>query len=54
MRRAIEEYLEAHPAFAVYQGRHEYDGADFGLNTADLREQFRYYTERFDVPLGKD
>ena len=22
----IEEYLEAHPAFAVYQGRHEYDG----------------------------
>ena len=22
----IEEYLEAHPAYAVYQGRHEYDG----------------------------
>ena len=22
----IEEYLKAHPAFAVYQGRHEYDG----------------------------
>jgi hypothetical protein len=22
----VEEYLKAHPAFAVYQGRHEYDG----------------------------
>lgn len=22
----IEEYLKAHPAYAVYQGRHEYDG----------------------------
>ena len=35
-------------------GRHEYNPADFGLTTAGLREQFRYYTERFDVPLGKD
>ncbi|MFO7482278.1 hypothetical protein, partial [Oceanibaculum nanhaiense] len=24
--RYIEEYLAAHPAFAVAQGRHEYDG----------------------------
>lgn len=35
-------------------GRHEYDGADFGLSTPALREQFRFYTQRFDVPLGKD
>ena len=35
-------------------GRHEYNPADFGLDTAALRERFRYYTERFDVPLGKD
>lgn len=35
-------------------GRHEYDGADYGLHTAELREQFRFYTDRFDVPLGKD
>ena len=35
-------------------GRHEYNGADFGLNTTDLRKQFRFYTERYDVPLGKD
>jgi hypothetical protein len=35
-------------------GRHEYNGADYGLYTADLREKFRFYTDRFDVPLGKD
>jgi hypothetical protein len=35
-------------------GRHEYDGADYGLSTAELRETFRFYTERFGVPLGKD
>ena len=35
-------------------GKHEYNPADFGLDTAKLREEFRYYTERFDVPLGKD
>jgi len=35
-------------------GRHEYNGADYGLDTAKLREQFRFYSERFDVPLGKD
>jgi hypothetical protein len=35
-------------------GRHEYDGADYGLSTADLRERFRFYTDRFGVPLGKD
>ena len=35
-------------------GKHEYDPADFGLDTASLRARFRFYTERFDVPLGKD
>lgn len=35
-------------------GRHEYDGADYGLRTADLRERFRFYTDRFAVPLGRD
>ena len=35
-------------------GRHEYDGADYGFETASLRERFRYYTDRFNVPLGKD
>lgn len=35
-------------------GRHEYNGADYGLSTADLREKFRFYSERFAVPLGKD
>ena len=35
-------------------GKHEYDPADFGLDPAALREEFRYYTDRFNVPLGKD
>jgi hypothetical protein len=35
-------------------GRHEYDAADFGLDTAQIREQFRFYSDHFDVPQGKD
>jgi hypothetical protein len=35
-------------------GRHEYDPAQFGLDPAVLRERFRFYAERFQVPLGKD
>ncbi len=31
-------------------GSHEYDPADFGLDPARLREQFRFYSERFGVP----
>ncbi len=33
-------------------GSHEYSPADFGLDPADLRSRFRFYTERFDVPPG--
>ncbi len=35
-------------------GRHEYNPGEFGLDTAQLRERFRFYSERFNVPLGKD
>ncbi|MCB2080840.1 MAG: sulfotransferase [Novosphingobium sp.] len=35
-------------------GRHEYDPADYGLDRQQLREQYQFYTERYDVPLGKD
>ena len=34
-------------------GAHEYDPADFALDTAALRQQFQFYTDRFAVPLGK-
>jgi hypothetical protein len=30
-------------------GAHEYEPADFGLDLAAIREQFRFYSERFDV-----
>jgi hypothetical protein len=33
-------------------GAHEYDPVDFGLDRADLRERFRFYSDRFDVPLA--
>lgn len=35
-------------------GRHEYDASDFGLDPAAIRAQFRFYTDRYEVPLGKD
>ena len=34
-------------------GNHEYDPADFGLDPADLRVRFAFYSDRFDVPLPK-
>jgi Sulfotransferase family len=32
------------------QGEHRYDPADFGLSAEGLRERFRFYSERFQVP----
>jgi hypothetical protein len=32
-------------------GDHRYDAADFGVDLAQLRERFRFYTERFKVPV---
>jgi hypothetical protein len=33
-------------------GGHSYDAADFGLDPAELRERFRFYSERFQVPTA--
>lgn len=33
-------------------GGHSYDAADFGLDPAALRERFRFYSERYEVPLA--
>jgi hypothetical protein len=30
-------------------GDHRYDPADFGLSAKELRERFRFYSERFEV-----
>ena len=35
-------------------GRHEYSPADYGLDKAALRERFRFYSDRYNVPLGSD
>ena len=46
---AIRAYMREHP-----RGRHGrvlYDLADFDLSNAVLREEFRFYTEHFDVTL---
>jgi hypothetical protein len=51
-RAAMQAWRDATPRDK--HGRHEYNGADYGLDTAALREKFRFYTDRFDVPLGKD
>jgi hypothetical protein len=51
-RAAMQAWRDATPRDK--HGRHEYNGADYGLDTAELRGKFRFYTDRFDVPLGKD
>ncbi|MEO5587868.1 MAG: sulfotransferase [Novosphingobium sp.] len=33
-------------------GGHSYDAADFGLDPAQLRKRFRFYSERFAVPTA--
>lgn len=33
-------------------GGHSYDAADFGLDPAELRERFRFYSDRFGVPTA--
>lgn len=33
-------------------GAHEVDPADFGLSKPALRDRFRFYSDRFDVPLS--
>ena len=32
-------------------GQHKYAAADIGLDERDIREQFAFYTDRYDVPL---
>jgi hypothetical protein len=33
-------------------GDHTYEAADFGIDLKQLRERFRFYTERFNVPVA--
>ena len=35
-------------------GIHEYNPGAFGLDLAKLRAQFRFYSDRYNVPMGKD
>ena len=48
-QRAIEAYQASHPRGRY--GRVRYDLADFGLDASELRERFRFYTDRFPVRL---
>jgi len=48
-RDAIDEYQRAHPRGRF--GRVRYDLADFELEAGELRERFRFYTDRFPVRL---
>lgn len=47
--QAIAKYQDAHPRGRF--GRVRYDLADFELNKDELRERFRFYTDRFPVRL---
>jgi len=48
-KRRIDEYNRTHPRGRF--GRVVYDLADFGLDGGELRERFRFYTDRFPVRL---
>ena len=46
---AIARYQTEHPRGRF--GRVQYDLADFELDAKELRERFRFYTDRFPVKL---
>lgn len=48
-RAAIDAYQRSHPRGRF--GRVVYDLADFALDARELRERFRFYTDRFPVRL---
>ena len=48
---AMQDYLRTNPAGR--HGKHVYDLADFGLDHADRRRAFSFYSERFNVPHDK-
>lgn len=48
-KAALASYQADHPRGRF--GRVRYDLADFGLDGAELRERFRFYTDRFPVRL---
>lgn len=50
-RTALETYQREHPRGRF--GRVAYDFADFDLDPAELRERFRFYTDRFPVRLER-
>ncbi len=48
-RRAMTQHIDSHPKGRF--GRHAYDLAQFGLEAGPIRERFRQYVERYDIPL---
>jgi hypothetical protein len=46
--RSLQEYMAGHERGRL--GRIDYRAADVGLDTAELRERFAFYTERFLTP----
>ena len=49
LQNAISAYAEQKPKAAA--GAHRYSLEQFGLDPATERERFRFYQERFDVPI---
>jgi hypothetical protein len=48
-RASLDHYLAAHPRGRAGQVLYDLKG-DFGVEPAQLRERFRFYTDRFAVP----
>lgn len=48
-RARIAEWAERNKPGA--HGRHEYDGAQYGIDRAAVRKQFAFYTDHYAIPL---
>ena len=50
-RARVQHWLDDHPRGK--HGENTYAAEDWGLSSEDLRRRFRFYTDRFDVPLER-
>ena len=47
-RAAMDAWLAEHGQNR--HGKHDYHAAQFGLDAAEIREQYRFLSERFEIP----
>ena len=51
MSKKIKTYLEKRPRHKY--GKHRYSESDFGLAQKEIRQQFEFYTEHYNIPINR-